>query len=202
MSDPRWAPDGSAPAVAAHLADAIRQGARALAFPGGSTPGSILPLLAGLDLPWADIVVRPSDERIVPPGHPASNHAGLAAALSGTGARVAPLEEGAAPGRFGLVWIGMGEDGHIASIFPNMAIAPDDPPAVVRAMPDPLPPEAPHERLTLNYRALADADQIILVARGAAKKRLLDQAAAGSTTLPVGRFIAACAAPITLFWSA
>ena len=201
MSELAWASSGDAAAVADHLARAIRAGARHLALPGGKTPAPILSDLAGRDLPWSEVVVRPTDERVVPADHPASNHAALAASLSGTGAQILPLTEQWEPRRFDLVWIGMGGDGHIASIFPNMAIAPEEPPAVRRATPDPLPPEAPFERLTLNYAALMHTDEMILVVRGRDKKDVLEAAIAGSNDLPIARLLLARGASVTVFWS-
>ena len=95
----------------------------------------------------------------------------------------------------------MGEDGHIASIFPNMAMAADGQPAIVRAVPDPLPVQAPFARLTLNFAALADAGEIMLVARGAAKRAMLLDAIAGRHDLPIARLVAASNSPLTIFWS-
>jgi 6-phosphogluconolactonase len=137
----------------------------------------------------------------VPEDHPASNFGALKRALEETGARLVPLEPGAEPPHFELVWIGMGTDGHVASIFPNLYLAPDDPPAVVRTLPDPLPPEAPFARISLNYAALANADEIILVVRGMEKRKVIEDAVAGASDLPIARLLAAAKTPVTIFWS-
>lgn len=200
MNRIEWAEPADDLAVADRIAAAARCGSR-IAVPGGSTPRPILALLAARPLPWRDLTITVSDDRIVPADHPASNFGALRAALEGTGAKVQPLTEGAAPGRFDLVWAGMGQDGHVASIFPNMDVAADAPPAVIRATPDPLPAEAPFARLSLNYAALCDTDRLILVVRGKAKKAILDDAIAGRNDLPVARLLSMAGCPVTIFWS-
>jgi 6-phosphogluconolactonase len=202
MSNPVWAEPADDAAVADFIASAIarKQGGR-IAVPGGSTPRPILKRLAERALPWANVVATVSDDREVSQDHPASNFGALSTALGATGARLEPLTEGAAPGRFDLVWAGMGEDGHVASIFPNMDVAPDAPAAVIRATPDPLPPEAPFPRLSLNYAALADTDQLILVVRGPTKKALIEEAIAGGNDLPIARLLSRAGGAVTIFWN-
>src|SRR3546814_1307338 len=95
----------------------------------------------------------------------------------------------------------MGNDGHIASVFPNAMQALSTGTKVQRTTPDPLPPEAPFERLTLTLPALANAGEIILVARGAEKRRVLDAAIAGTSDLPVARLLSMAQGPVTIFWS-
>lgn len=194
-----WAKEANDGTVAGHVAAAMAGGGL-LVVPGGTTPRPILARLAGRRLPWDRITLTLTDDRDVPHDHPASNFGALASALGTTGADLRPLREGAAPGRARLLWFGMGEDGHVASLFPNLSLDPSDPPAVVRTLPDPLPPEAPFARLTLNYAALADADHIILVARGAAKRRRIEEAMAGQSGLPIARLIGALRTPLTVFW--
>jgi 6-phosphogluconolactonase len=201
MSEPIWAEDGSDRAVADHIAARIAAGARRLALPGGRTPAPILDDLAERPLPWAQIAVLPTDERVVPPGHAAENRGAIAAGLAGTGAPVLPLREDWRPHSFDLVWIGMGDDGHIASIFPSMDIQVAGRPAVLRATPDPLPSEAPYARLTLNYAALADTSDLIVVARGAQKRRLLEAAMVGGNDLPIARMLKRARCPMRIFWS-
>ena len=68
-----------------------------------------------------------------------------------------------------------------------------------RLTPDPLPPEAPFDRLSLTIPALLDSDQILFVARGAEKRALLEAAAAGENDLPVARLLGAARQPVTCF---
>lgn len=201
MNEPAWAQRGDDDAVAAYIAEAIKGGARSLAFPGGSTPAAILPLLASQPLRWSEVTIIPGDDRIVPADHPASNYGNLVRLIGDTGARVRPLVQGPFDHQLHLAWIGMGGDGHFASIFPNMAIGTGDPPAVVRARPDPLPPEAPFDRLTLNYQALSKADRIMLVLRGVPKRELLEAAMAGANDLPIARLLRIAGDKVTIFWS-
>jgi 6-phosphogluconolactonase len=199
MTDIAWADKADDDAVADRVAAAMAEGGL-LVVPGGKTPKPILAALAGRALPWARIAITLTDDRDVPPDHEASNFGALASALARTGAELRPLREGTAPGRARLLWFGMGEDGHVASLFPNVRLDPADPPAIVHTLPDPLPADAPFARLTLNYAALADADEVILVARGASKRRRIEQAAAGRSGLPIAVLMAALGAPLTVYW--
>jgi 6-phosphogluconolactonase len=171
----------------------------ALAVPGGSTPFPILALLAARPLEWARVAVWPTDDRVVPLDHAASNTGKLLALFAPTGARVVELGEGAAPPRFALAWLGMGADGHIASLFPNTDPRVDDPQALRRLTPDPLPPEAPFGRITLTLPALLSADELLLVTRGEDKRAVLADALAGRSDLPVARLLGAAQMPVTCF---
>lgn len=197
-----WAIDGGAEAVADHVASVVaRPGAKALAVPGGRTPLPILHALAARPLDWAGTLIVPTDDRIVPANHPASNIGMLRSTLGSTGATLRPLETGMRPPRFDLVWIGMGEDGHVASIFPNGADAVSAEAAVAEVTPDPLPTEAPFARLTLTFAALADCAAMILVATGERKRGRIEDALAVRSRLPIACLLAALSAPLTIYWS-
>jgi 6-phosphogluconolactonase len=197
----RFAPDGSDAAVLAHLANSVARGGPVrLALAGGSTPAPILSNLTASAPDLSHVDIWPTDERCVALDHPASNVAALRRMFSVTGARVHALREGPAPGPFDLVWLGMGADGHIASLFAQPDIAVDAEAAVVRLTPAPLPPEAPFARLTLTYAALLNTAQVIIVARGAAKRALLEAAARGEGDLPIARLARHARAPILVFW--
>ena len=176
-------------------ADAI-----AITVPGGSTPFPILAELAqrrGID--WDRIAVWPGDDRIVPEDHPASNAGRIRALLEPIGATVVGLAEGLAPPHFALAWLGMGADGHIASLFPNTDPRADTPERLIRLTPDPLPPEAPFDRLSLTIPALLDCDQLLFVIRGADKRALFKAAMVGASDLPIARLLAARRQGVTCF---
>ena len=179
--------------------DHAGKGGIAISLPGGSTPFPILADLTAREIDWSRIAVWPGDDRIVPEDHPASNVGRIRALLEPAGARIVPLAEGLVPPHFALVWLGMGEDGHVASLFPNTDPTVDDPVPVRRLTPDPLPPEAPFDRLTLTFPALLDADRLMFVARGGAKRALFEAASLGGNDLPVARLLAARRQPVTCF---
>ena len=106
-----------------------------------------------------------------------------------------------------LVWLGMGTDGHTASIFagPDLQEALDAPKArrAVGVMPDPLPPEAPVARVSLTRSAILSARTVMIVITGDDKRALLEQAIADghSSKLPVGRVLAEAEQPIDIHWA-
>jgi 6-phosphogluconolactonase len=171
----------------------------AISVPGGSTPFPILADLAGRRLDWRRIAVWPGDDRIVAEDNPASNVGRIRALLEPVGAQIVPLAEGARPPYFALVWLGMGGDGHIASLFPNTDPQADDPRDLVRITPDPLPPEAPYDRLSLTIPALLACDALMFVIRGADKRAMFEAALLGVNDLPVARLLKARRQPVTCF---
>ncbi len=212
MIEPRIITGAAPDAIAEALAPLLSGGARIIAVPGGNTPVPILAALAArADIDWSRITVWPGDDRCVPSDHPASNFGMLQRALGQTHATLVPLQEGATPPMFDLMWLGLGEDGHIASLFPNVDPRADAPLTVQRITPDPLPPEAPFDRLTLTLPALARTKQLVLVLRGARKKAVLDAALAAArqpapalpaaSDLPITRLLRLVEAPVTIFWS-
>lgn len=205
MSRITYHPGADDAAVAAwleqHLAAALaaHPGEIAITIPGGSTPFPILAALHGSAIDWSRIAVWPGDDRIVPEDHPASNVGRIRAALEPLGAQVVALAEGARPPHFALTWLGMGADGHIASLFPNTDPRADDPVLLRRLVPDPLPPEAPFPRLSLTIPALLASEALIFVIRGEDKRALFEAAARGKNDLPVARLLAAAHQPVTCF---
>lgn len=187
--------------IESRLARALAQseGSIAITVPGGSTPFPILAQLAQAPLDWPRIIVWPGDDRMVPESHDASNVGRIRAVLEPAGARIAPLSEGAEPPHFALTWLGMGDDGHIASLFPNTDPRADDPLPVRRLTPDPLPPEAPFDRLSLTMPALLDSDALLFVIRGAEKRAVFEAAVAGQSDLPVARLLSAARQGVTCF---
>lgn len=178
---------------------AATSGPIAVSVPGGSTPFPILAELARAPLDWPRIAIWPGDDRIVAEDHPASNVGRIRALLEPVGARIVPLAEGAEPPVFALAWLGMGNDGHVASLFPNTDPRADAPLAVLRLTPVPLPPEAPFDRLSLTIPALARSGELLFVIRGDDKAALFGEAAAGGNDLPVARLLRAATCPVTCF---
>lgn len=205
MSPIKIVPGASDAAIAAwlgaHLQAALdaKPGRIAITIPGGSTPFPILNELRDAPIDWARIDVWPGDDRIVPEDHPASNAGRIRAALQPLGARIVPLKDGAVPPHFALAWLGMGTDGHIASLFPNTDPQADDPLALRHLVPDPLPPEAPFARLSLTIPALLASDALLFVIRGSEKHALFEAALRGAHDLPVARLLHAARQPVTCF---
>jgi 6-phosphogluconolactonase len=198
-----WAEPGGAEAVADRIArELTRPGEKRIAVPGGSTPLRIFDLLATRQLAWRGATLMLTDDRQVPQDHPASNFGKLSKALGTSGATLVGLREGEPVPPFDLVWLGMGEDGHVASLFPRMSESAADGPQVIATVPAPLPPEAPFPRLSLNLPALLQPAEIILVVTGAAKRALLERVIAGEDgKLPVARLLKAATVPVTIYWS-
>ncbi len=207
MTDPvpasvTWADPGDAAAVADHIARVVSAaGAKRIAFTGGSTPIKVLALLKDRPLDWASVTIALTDDRQVPDDHPASNFGKIHGALDASGAAFERLEEGAPVAPFDLVWLGMGEDGHVASLFPHMHALVRPGATVIATTPIPLPPEAPFDRLTLNRKALKATKEIILVVTGASKKALIERAMAGDDRYPVADFLRGFGPPVTIYWS-
>ena len=220
-------PGAFAEAVAADVSAVVRRsagerGEGLLALPGGSTPRPIFRKLAAAALPWEAVTLIPTDERLVEAGSELSNTRLLEESFAGTGARVASIAGGETdvesagdladahlqqlPWPPALVWLGMGEDGHTASIFvgPDLQAALNAP-ATRRAVgvrPDPLPPEAPVARVTLTKSAIAAADALIVTITGEKKRLLLERALAEGTAsdLPIGRVLADRPQSLTIHW--
>lgn len=180
------------------------QGGIAVAFPGGSTPGPILELMVDRPLEWNRVAVFPTDDREVEEDHEASNTGKLRSLLEPHGALVTPLAEGLDLPHFALVWLGMGTDGHIASLFPSSQPDPNDIQKVRCLTPDPLPPEAPFDRVTLTIPALLACDEMAFVARGQAKKEVFEGALKGDHDLPIRTLLAkresGVQMPVTCFY--
>ena len=196
-----------------------------IALPGGQTPIPIYEKLAKAKIDWKKVMIVPTDDRIVAMTDPLSNAAMLARIFLPKGARVIPFISDKAPdhkaaGRAAdarlqelpwppdLVWLGMGNDGHTASIFagPDLDEALDAPKArrAVGVLPDPLPAEAPVARVTLTRAAILSARTLTVVVTGKDKKKLLERAikdGAGSP-LPIGRVLADAEQAIDIHWCA
>lgn len=187
--------------LAARLGEALEatEAPVTITVPGGSTPFPIIEQLLTRDLDWSRLVVWPGDDRIVPEDHDASNTGKLRALFEPVGAEVVTLTIMEQVPHFDLAWLGMGADGHIASLFPNTDPQLDEERRIIRLTPDPLPPEAPFDRISLTLPALLDSDQIAFVIRGHDKRSVFDAALAGKNDLPVARLLAGAKQPVTCF---
>jgi 6-phosphogluconolactonase len=199
------------------------RGSSLIAVPGGSTGPAIFPKLAKQSLPWKKLTIVPTDDRLVPMDDERSNIRAIAKTFLPLGARVVPiaadiqdpkLAGNSADARLqdlpwppDLVWLGMGEDGHTASIFPgpDLPAALDAPKArrAVGVLPDPLPQDAPVPRVTLTRAAILSARTVMITLRGEAKRELLEAAIADgqSSKLPIGRVLAEAEQPIDIHWA-
>jgi 6-phosphogluconolactonase len=204
--------------VASDLRAALVRRERAvLAVPGGTTPGALFDLLGGQELDWSRITVLPTDERWVAPEDPRANARLIRGRLlteAAAAARFVPLwvaadsPEDAAPALeravaellpLDVLVLGMGTDGHIASLFPggdrlDAALAPDAPPVLAMRA-----PAAAEPRLTLTLPVLRGAFAAHLLITGADKRAVLARArGADPRTLPV----AAMLDMLTVHWAA
>src|SRR5690606_17598362 len=100
---------------------------------------------------------------------------------------------------FSLAWLGTGSDGHAASPSPDTDPQGDDPQRPRRLTPDPLPPEAPFDRITLTLLALLRSGELLFVIRGAEKRAVFEAAIDGEHDLPVARLLGAARQPVTSF---
>ena len=194
-----------------------------IALPGGDSVQPIFQALAAKKLPWKQLTIIPTDERLVPMDDERSNVRGIAKTFLPNGARVIPIAADIADYKLAgnsadarlqdlpwppdLVWLGMGEDGHTASLFagPDLQNALDAPKArrAVGVMPDPLPEDAPVARVTLTRSAILSARTILITITGDRKRELLEGAIEDgqSSKLPIGRLLAEVDQPIDIHWA-
>jgi 6-phosphogluconolactonase len=213
-------------AATARLADALRAGVAAndeafAALSGGSTPEPIYRALAAQKLDWSKITLALVDERNVPLSSPASNEAMIERAFApafAAGAEIKPMYFAAetvesaadsanslyAPLRYEIALMGMGDDGHTASWFPNArgldeALSENTKRSVVAVNAPQAQGSA--ERLTLTRTALKRSRALILVITGDAKRARLEQALSAQDA-PVAALFKTGMPPIDVLWAA
>ncbi|MEH6664598.1 MAG: 6-phosphogluconolactonase [Brevundimonas sp.] len=222
--------DGWADACAGRLSDALSaalaEDDRALfAGAGGSTPSPVYARLAGADLDWSKVAVTLVDERHVPESSPDSNARLMRETLltgRAAAARFIPLHHAAvtvdraaamaakalqAEARnLDAVLLGMGEDGHICSMFPGSPtlktlLTTALEPAVFGVPPGRDGMAPPQERISLNIPYLARARRVVLALTGAKKRAVFEAEAAGDPAVqPIAALIAS-GAPLEVLWT-
>lgn len=220
--------------LAAELAGALAAACRSahddgriagLALAGGSTPLPAYRLLGGMNLDWQRVVAVPTDERWVPAGHSNRNQDLIQASLDRPEQPVralCPADAAGEPGidaanaalsdlsdPFDVTVVGMGADGHFASLFPGsfdpgIALDPASTQDAVVVRPHSLPDNAPHDRISLTLARLLRSRRLILVLTGQDKLDVLERAAAGHDdprVLPVAALLAAAESTLDIHWS-
>lgn len=210
--------------LAGLVRDALATGPRAqasLVVSGGSTPGPCFDLLSGESLDWSRVTVLPSDERWVPADEPDSNEGLIRKRLlrgraetgkvlsffrAGLDAEQAPrvieqdLAQLAQP--FSASLLGMGEDGHFASLFPDFdrldeALDPDNPVACMMVK----TAGSPHLRISLTLSALLNSVHTVMLIFGETKRLVFETAKTGGSTYPVEALLRETRKPLTVIWA-
>lgn len=206
--------------ISKELAAALSERHRAtLVAPGGTTPGPLFDALSREAIDWSRVTVTLSDERWVPVDHAASNeHLVRGRLLQNNAARagfqswrsagetradaVAALEPKiAALWPFDVCVLGLGADGHIASLVPgaegfNSAMHGEGLVAPITAT----GAAGAAERLTLTWRAIARSRRIVLVMTGAAKRAVFESALKGDGAQPIVALLTQSESPVLACW--
>jgi len=179
------------------LADHLRNKPRvSLALSGGRTPWPVLRSLSRADLEWKRVDIYQVDERVAPDGDPARNLAGLASALlDHVPATFYPMPvEGpdleAAADRYAaelpevldVVHLGLGDDGHTASLVPADPVLDVTDRCVAVTQ-----PYGGHRRMTLTFPAFERVGSILWIVAGADKTSMVERLLAADPTIPAGR---------------
>ncbi|WP_342378775.1 6-phosphogluconolactonase [Myxococcus stipitatus] len=171
-----------------------------LALSGGSTPGPAYRELSRLTLPWEHVDLYFVDERFVPPDHPDSNYHMVEETLVGP-LRLSPSQvfrmegeredrdaaardyESRLPSTLDVVLLGMGEDGHTASLFPGHPALEEKGRRVLSLV----GPKPPPWRMTLTMPVLLSASSVLMLVAGGGKRDVAKRALAGDLALPAAR---------------
>jgi len=205
--------------------DVTSRGNASMAVSGGTTPGPLFDLLSERDARWDKVWITLSDERWIMTSEDGSNEhlvrtrllRGKAASAHFVGLKTldAKAKDGetktdaavvAIPRPFTIMLLGMGDDGHTASLFPH---APElkrtlsiNDPALVRAVVA-KGAEKTDERISLTLRAILDSEWIVLLIKGAEKRTAYEAAVAESDVaqMPVRAVLNQKAVPVDVYWS-
>src|ERR1700689_1277650 len=210
--------------LAANLKAAIAaRGLASLVVSGGKSPIKLFELLRAESLDWSRICVALADERWVEPSDPESNEKLVRDALlkeSAAAARFIGLKNAAptpdlgavsawetfarVPRPFDAVVLGMGDDGHTASLFPRSPNLPSAlNPAAVAGCVGMWSPVAPHPRLSLNLSALLDSRRIVVLITGAQKWNTFRAASAEGPVqdMPIRAVLRQQRTPVEVMWA-
>ncbi len=199
VADEKAAARRAAELIAAAGAKAVADhGSFSFAMSGGRSPWSMLAILGDLDeMPWRETELFQVDERVASPGSDDRNLTHMVLGLSmdhQSALRPMPvthrdLDEAAheyetsLPDRLDLVHLGLGPDGHTASLVPGDPVLDVTDRRVAMTGTE----YQGHRRMTLTYRALAEARQIVWLVTGEEKQEPLRQLMAGDESIPAGR---------------
>jgi 6-phosphogluconolactonase len=166
------------------------------AVSGGHTPWAMFARLAGEDMPWREVTIYQVDERVAPDGDPDRNLTHLRASLPSAAAPdvrpmpvdAADLEAAAAryasslPASFDLVHLGLGPDGHTASLVPGDPVLDvSDRDVAVTGL------YQGRRRMTLTYPVLERAPNVLWLVTGEDKANMVRRLQAGDASIPAGR---------------
>ena len=188
-----------------------------LLLPGGNTPADLLATLHQQNLPWTDISISPTDERWVAGDSAHSNAQMLHTALPQATVIDPRLAETAEESStawaqalqihqpFAATLLGMGGDGHIASLFPGMphlmdALQLDSAPSALVG----LAPDEPKVRLSLNISMLCATAWLGLLVFGDSKRQMIDRVLANDPTtqaLPIYHLLWHAPLPVHIYWA-
>jgi 6-phosphogluconolactonase len=218
--------DEASLAAAQHIVEALvrqlgEQDRASLVVTGGSSPTPCYTTLARVEMPWKRVDVLMSDDRWVPPTHDDSNEKLVRETLlQGAAADAvlhpyfaadvtvndrceqfeAVLDDLARP--FACSLLGMGEDGHIASLFPDaenfeQGIDIDGTTQCISVS----TAASPHARISLTLSALLQSTVIVLLFFGDSKRDVYEQAKTLPTAYPVSRLLHQDRVPVYAFWA-
>jgi 6-phosphogluconolactonase len=197
------------------------QGDASVVVSGGSSPAGVFAELANRPLAWSDVHVILSDERWVPADHEASNEKLVRdTLLSGEAQRASLLpvykagvtieercrelndELRLAPFPFACALLGMGEDGHFASLFPDADDLDEGLDVDSGELCIPVNTAAsPYPRVSLTLSALSRSDEILLLIFGDAKRAVYETAKKQANGHPVSHLLRQKRAPVHVYWA-